>query len=60
MDIRTDRDKMEELGRDGIPQSRIDQDQIEQPGVVGQMYDGWLDRLFEKEIEEKRASTGEY
>lgn len=57
MDNRTDGDKMEELGRDGIPQSRIDQDQIEQPGVVSQMYDGWLDRLFEKDIEEKRAST---
>lgn len=59
MNNRTDGDKMETLGRDGIPQSNIDQDELEQPGVVGQMYNGWLGQLFEKDIEEKRSSADE-
>lgn len=57
MDNRTDEEKMAKCDGDGIPQSRIDQDQLEQPGVVGQMYNGWLGQLFAKEIDEKRASA---
>lgn len=57
MDNRTDVANAKEPGCEEIPQSHIDQDQLEQPGVVKQMYDGWLGALFEKDIEEKRSGA---
>ena len=59
MEQRTDTAEPAEPDTGNIPESHIDQDELEKPGVVDQMYGGWLDRLFEKDIDQKRASADE-